>query len=96
MASSKKSALTARELHSISRALSDQRRFEIFKHIAAMPCATCSDLRAVFPITPATMSHHLKELESAGLIETSRRGKFVDASVRRSIWEAYLSELQKI
>jgi ArsR family transcriptional regulator len=56
----------------------------------------CSDLRAVFPIAAATLSHHLKELESAGLIETARRGKFIDISFRRDVWRAYLAELKKL
>lgn len=100
MATRKKSenppALSARELRAISRVLSDPRRFQILRHIAAQSCSACSDLRAAFPISAATLSHHLKELESSGLIETTRRGKFVDAVFRRAIWEAYLTELQAI
>jgi ArsR family transcriptional regulator len=80
----------------ISRALSDPRRFEILQCIAAKSCAACSDLRVAFPITAATLSHHLKELESCGLIETSRRGKFIDVTFCRPAWEAYLAQLKKI
>jgi len=75
-------------LRAITRVLS--RRFEILKHIAAHSCTACSDL----PISAATLSHHLKELESAGLIEASRRGKFLDAVFRRATWESYMAELQ--
>ncbi len=85
-----------REVLTISRALSDPRRFEILQHIAAKSRAACSDLRGAFPITAATLSHHLKELESCGLIETTRRGKFVDTTFCRPAWEAYLAELKKI
>jgi ArsR family transcriptional regulator len=94
--SNQRAALSARELRAITRVLSDQRRFQILKHIAARPCAACSDLRAAFPITAATLSHHLKELESCGLIEITRRGKFIDTVFRRDIWEAYLTELAKL
>jgi len=80
----------------ITRALSDPRRLEIFQSIAANTLMACSDLRTAFPITAATLSHHLKELESCGLIETSRRGKFIDVTFRRPAWEAYLTELKKI
>jgi len=89
-------ALSRREVLAISRALSDPRRFEILQHIAAKSCAACSDLRSEFPISPATLSHHLKELESCGLIETTRRGKFVDATFCRPAWEAYLAELKRV
>jgi ArsR family transcriptional regulator len=88
--------LSKRDLRSISRALSDPRRFDILRHIAAQSCTACADLRAAFPISAATLSHHLKELETAGLIETNRRGKFVDAVFCRGKWKAYLTELEKM
>jgi ArsR family transcriptional regulator, arsenate/arsenite/antimonite-responsive transcriptional repressor len=88
--------LTVRELRAIARVLSDPRRFEILRRIAAQPATACVDLRCAFPISAATLSHHLKELESAGLIEMARRGKFVDLSFRRPTWQAYLAELRKI
>ena len=80
----------------ISRVLADRRRFEILKKIAARDCTACSDLRAAFPIAPATLSHHLKELEACGLVETARRGKFIDATFKRDVWAAYLNELKKL
>jgi ArsR family transcriptional regulator len=82
------------EVHAIARVLSDPRRFEILKAIAAQNCTACSDLRSKFPITAPTLSHHLKELESCGLVETERRGKFIDVTFRRDIWKAYLKELK--
>jgi ArsR family transcriptional regulator len=85
--------MTRAKLHAISRVMSDPRRFEILKKIAAHQCAACSDLRSEFPITAPTLSHHLKELESCGLVETARRGKFMDVTFRRPVWEAYLKEL---
>jgi ArsR family transcriptional regulator len=88
--------MTRAKLHAISRVLSDPRRFEILKKIAAQDCAACSDLRAKFPITAATLSHHLKELESCGLVTTERRGKFIDVTFQRGVWDAYLKELKSI
>ena len=88
--------MSERELHNICRVLSDQRRFEMLSYIAAQPCARCADIRVEFPVSAATISHHMKELETSGLIEITRRGKFVDAVFQRNVWEAYLAELQKI
>lgn len=79
----------------ISKALADPRRFEILQHIAGSACMACSDLRAQFPIAAATLSHHLKELEAAGLIATERRGKFVDATFQPKVWKKYLSALKR-
>lgn len=81
----------------IARALADPRRFEIFQRIAAgSECISCSALRQAVDITPATMSHHLKELEAAGLIDAVHHGKFMNLSLRRDIWNAYIAELQRI
>lgn len=96
MATRKKSSLPARDLRLIAKALADPRRFEILRHIAAQEsCVGCADLLASFAITPPTMSHHLKELEAAGLIEATREGKFMNIRFLRPRWEAYLGELGK-
>ena len=48
------------------------------------------------PITAATLSHHLKELEGAGLITLRRRAKFVRLRLRRDVWRRYLKQLQEL
>jgi ArsR family transcriptional regulator len=88
--------MTRAEMHSIARALSDPRRFGILKSIADQERTACNCLLDKFPITAATLSHQLKELESCRLIEVVRRGKFIDLKFRRSIWDAYLKELNRI
>ena len=88
--------LSAKQIKTISRALADPRRFEILQKIAGQRCSACSDLKECFPITAATMSHHMKELQNAGLIETEKRGKFVDITFCRDTWDAYLAELKKL
>lgn len=84
------------DVQGINRALGDPRRFEILQHIAAGQCVGCSALRTKFPITAATMSHHLKELEAVGLVDLARNGKFVDVTFRRLTWQRYLAELKKL
>ena len=88
--------LTDREMQIIARAIADPRRFEILKQVAAGECVACADLRMATEITAATMSHHLKELESAGLVEFTKRGKFVDITFVRPRWQAYLSSLNSL
>jgi ArsR family transcriptional regulator len=88
--------LSAKQVQAISRVLADPRRFQILRQIASQACSPCSELRECFPITAPTMSHHLKELEGVGLVETRRRGKFVDMVFCRETWNAYLAELKKI
>jgi len=90
-------SLSAQQLHLIARALADPRRFEIFQRIAATArCTSCADLREAVDITPATMSHHLKELETAGLVRAERDGRFINLSLCRDVWQAYIAELKKL
>ena len=89
-------AMTDREFRAIAKALSDPRRYQILRKIAATKECTCMALREAFPISPATMSHHLKELASAGLITIPREGKFAYPTFRREVWNAYLSKLTEL
>jgi ArsR family transcriptional regulator len=81
----------------ITRALVDGRRFEILERIAAVKNEiSCSDLRAKIPISRATLSHHLKELANAGLIETRRRSRYMYLRMRKRTWSEYLKRLREI
>lgn len=81
----------------ISRALADPRRFRILKDISASngSLAYC-DLRESQPIAAATFSHHVKELETAGLVAIVRTGKFANLTFCRDVWMAYLDRLSII
>lgn len=81
------------QLHLISRALADPKRFEMLQRIAKSANATCTTVRDWTGLAPATVSHHLKELETAGLVQVDRVGKFVHITLRREIWNAYLERL---
>jgi ArsR family transcriptional regulator len=57
-----------------SRALSDPTRVAIVNRLASTEeCCVC-DLNAAFELSQPTISHHLKVLRDAGLVESSRRG----------------------
>jgi ArsR family transcriptional regulator, arsenate/arsenite/antimonite-responsive transcriptional repressor len=95
-AATKPLELTKAQVLAISRALSDPTRFEIFQQIAGCQCLGCSELREHMTVSAPTISHHLRELETAGLVEGTRAGKFMNLALRRDVWQAYLRELSKI
>ncbi len=81
----------------ISKALADPKRFEILERIATSEVPpNCSCMREWTGLSAATVSHHLKELENAGLVSVERDGKFAYVSLRREVWAAYLNRLSKI
>lgn len=70
----------------ILKALADPRRFELLQHIAKAGCSLgCSQALTALPISAATLSHHIKELETAGLIAVRREGKFHYLSLRAGV-----------
>jgi ArsR family transcriptional regulator len=94
---SKKKRLADHQLRLIAKALGDPRRFEILKQIGTKPGAlACGEIRECQPVSAATLSHHVKELEAAGLIKIVRKGKFADLILQREILNAYREHLGKI
>jgi ArsR family transcriptional regulator len=65
------------QIERISKALGDQTRLLIFEAIASRKQMNCGEIVSLHGVTPATVSHHLKTLADAGLIESRREGQFV-------------------
>jgi ArsR family transcriptional regulator len=77
----------------IAKALSDPRRREILETVAAVGDFPCSELGRGFPVSKATLSHHLKELTTAGLVHPRRAGQYVCYEARPAVVRAYVAEL---
>ena len=62
------------------KALADPTRVAILNRLAQGEACVC-DLNATFDLSQPTISHHLKVLRDAGLVDVSRRGTWAFYSV---------------
>lgn len=92
--SAKPARLTRARRTVLLKALADPKRFELLERIAKATCpVACMEAREALAIAPATLSHHIKELEAAGLIEVRREGKFHFLSLRPGVLDALAATL---
>ena len=64
----------AEELAETFKALSDPTRVAIVNRLSTTSSVCVCDLTAAFELSQPTISHHLRILRDAGLIEVERRG----------------------
>lgn len=82
-------------LAKIFKALSHPKRLELYFKIAEQDDtafeASCecfvTEMIQALKLGAPTISHHIKELENANLIETERRGKYLHVKVNKSTFE---------
>lgn len=70
------------------KALGDPVRLRLMSMIASVPEACVCDLTGAFDVSAPTISHHLKVLREAGLIDGERRGTWVYYRVRPAALQA--------
>lgn len=92
--------MNTKQLARIHKALSNENRLEIFLNIlkyehkdfeAECECVM-QKIMVNLSIGAPTISHHLKELSDAGLITTTKKGKFLVATVNTEVIEEIKNE----
>ena len=81
------SADRAERVAPLLKALADPVRLRLVSLIASSPTgeACVCDLNDAFDLSQPTISHHLKVLHEAGLLDRTKRGVWVYYAVRREV-----------
>ena len=85
--------LNAEQFDRIAKALADPTRVAVLEAIGQEDECPCQHLRDAFPVSKATISHHIKELVRAGLVEARREGQYLHCQLKRDVLRGYTAEL---
>ena len=87
-------SMDTKSLVKIAKALSDPNRLRILQEISQAPKVGCAELFDVAPVSQPSMSHHVKALVDAGLVESNKEGRCVYLSVNAEKLQELESFLQ--
>jgi DNA-binding transcriptional ArsR family regulator len=84
-----------RMLDATMRALADPTRREILKALRRGDLAA-GEIAARFPMTAASVSHHLSVLKDAGLVKVERNGRNQIYSLETTVFQELLQEMMEL
>jgi DNA-binding transcriptional ArsR family regulator len=82
-------------LDTTMRALADPTRREILKALRGGDL-TAGEIAARFPMTAASVSHHLSVLKEAGLVKSERNGRNLIYSLETTVFQEFLQEMMEL
>lgn len=83
------------QFHRIAKALAEQSRLDILREVTAAGELSCGAIVQRSPLSQPTVSHHLKVLTDANLLDVRREGPHGFFCARPDTLERYVSELRR-
>jgi DNA-binding transcriptional ArsR family regulator len=74
------------------RAMGDPTRREILRALRAGDL-TAGEIASRFPMTAASVSHHLSVLKGAGLVKSERNGRNLVYSLETTVFQEFLQQM---
>jgi predicted transcriptional regulator len=75
------------------KALAHPARIAIIQHLLKANACICGDLVDELGLAQATISQHLKELKTAGLIQGTIEGTSICYCINPKVWKQYKKEM---
>lgn len=75
------------DLASYAKALAHPTRIAILKYLENQSCCFTGDLVEIFPLAQSTISQHLKELKTAGLIQGELKPPKIKYCINQENWK---------
>jgi ArsR family transcriptional regulator, arsenate/arsenite/antimonite-responsive transcriptional repressor len=89
--------LTIKQIEKISKALGDSNRLKILHYIANKGgCGQCSGIQDVVDLAQPSISHHVKILIEAGLIEPEKEGRNHKYTLNKELIDGYKKFLNEL
>ena len=89
--------LTFKQIEKISKALGDSNRLKILHYISGKGgCGECSGLQDVIELAQPSISHHVKILQEAGLIDGEKEGRNFRYTLNGAVLNKYIESLQQL
>jgi ArsR family transcriptional regulator len=86
--------LTLKQIEKISKALGDANRLKILQHISKKGgCGQCSEIQDVIDLTQPSISHHIKILVEAELIEPEKEGRNFKYTLNDQLVKEYMATI---
>lgn len=78
------------------RALGDPTRREILRALREQGDLSAGEISARFPITAASISHHLNVLREAGLVQSERQGRSIVYALDTTVFHETVEQLMRL
>ena len=89
--------LTFKQIEKISKALGDSNRLKILHYISGKGgCGECSALQEVIELAQPSISHHVKILLEAGLIEGEKEGRNFKYTLNSNVFNQYIEAIRQL
>ena len=90
-------ALSTKQIEKISKALGDANRLKILQHISKKGgCGQCADIQEESELAQPSVSHHIKVLVEAGLIEAEKEGRNHKYNLNEKLLKEYTNSITQL